>query len=112
MTIPLVPMHQRWRFFLYSHTHLKRTLLMVLPEHLDVHAVYLMGEGPHRWFVAFICPCGCGATVQMSLLPDAIPTWQFTEHADTTVSLHPSVWREASPRRWPKQNDWVLRTSL
>jgi hypothetical protein len=63
-----------------------------LPEVLHPNAVYVLGEGQHKWFVALRCPCGCGATVQVSLLPDAKPRWRLIEHADKTVSLEPSVW--------------------
>jgi hypothetical protein len=64
-----------------------------LPEILDAAAVYVLGEGKHRWFVAMICPCGCKTTLQMSLLADAKPKWKLTEHDDGTISLYPSVWR-------------------
>lgn len=64
-----------------------------LPEVLDPAAVYVLGEGTHRWIVSMICPCGCKATLQMSLLADARPKWKLIEHDDGTISLHPSVWR-------------------
>lgn len=69
-----------------------------LPEQLDAGVVYVLGEGPHRWFVALLCPCGCGATVQVSLLADAKPRWHLLEHPDKTISLHPSVWRKVGCR--------------
>jgi hypothetical protein len=66
-----------------------------LPEQLDPEAVYVLGEGKHRWFVAMVCPCGCKATLQMSLLPDAKPRWRLVEHTDDgTVTLQPSIWRK------------------
>ena len=65
-----------------------------LPEQLDLNAVYVLGEGEHVWFVAMMCPCGCEATLQMSLLPDAKPRWRLIEHADGTITLQPSVWRK------------------
>jgi hypothetical protein len=40
-----------------------------------------------------LCPCGCGETLHMSLLPDSHPKWKLLRHDDGTVSLHPSVWR-------------------
>lgn len=70
-----------------------------LPDRLDPKAVYVLGEGNHRWFVTMICPCGCGATLQMSLLPDARPRWRLIEHSDDgTISLQPSVWRQVGCR--------------
>jgi hypothetical protein len=70
-----------------------------LPEMLDREAVYVLGEGKHRWFVAMACPCGCGSTLQVSLLPDATPRWRLVEHRDDgTITLEPSVWRDVGCR--------------
>lgn len=65
-----------------------------LPDVLDPRMVYVVGEGSHLWFVALVCPCGCGETLQMSLHSNGRPQWQVTMHADRTVSLRPSVWRQ------------------
>lgn len=64
-----------------------------LPEGLDGSALYVVGEAEYLWFAAMLCPCGCGETLHMSLLPDERPRWKFTEHPDGTASLTPSVWR-------------------
>ena len=66
-----------------------------LPDQLDPKAVYVLGEGKHRWFAAMLCPCGCGSTVQVSLMASTRPRWRLIEHvSDGTVSLEPSLWRE------------------
>jgi hypothetical protein len=64
-----------------------------LPDKLDGRSLYAVGEAEYLWFVAMVCPCGCGETLHMSLLPDERPRWKLTEHPDGTVSLIPSVWR-------------------
>ena len=64
----------------------------------DGGVVYVLGEGRYKWFVALRCPCGCGALVQISLLPDAVPRWRLTEHPDGSISLEPSVWRRVGCR--------------
>lgn len=64
-----------------------------LPDKIQPHEVYLVGENGFLWYVAMLCPCGCGETMQLSCLPDARPRWTVTRHADSTVSLHPSVAR-------------------
>ena len=69
-----------------------------LPDTLDARTVYLVGEGVHLWSVAFLCPCGCGETLHMNLLPDARPRWTVTRYEDGTVTLHPSVWRKVGCR--------------
>lgn len=68
-------------------------LVSELPDVLEPRAVYVVGEGGHRWFVAFLCPCGCGDVIQASLLERTRPHWRLTESWDGTVSLHSSVWR-------------------
>jgi len=70
---------------------LRTVYLEELPEDLDATAIYVLCEGQHKWFVAMLCPCGCGSIVQVSLLPDAKPKWRLVEHADKTISLEPSI---------------------
>lgn len=64
-----------------------------LPDELAPSTLYLVGDGPHRWAAAMICPCGCGEVIQLNLLIRVRPSWTVQEHADGTVSLSPSVWR-------------------
>lgn len=64
-----------------------------LPEELDGKILYVVGEAEYLWFAAMVCPCGCGETLHMSLLPDERPRWKLIEHQDETASLTPSVWR-------------------
>ena len=37
-----------------------------LPEQLEAGVVYVLGEGPHKWFVARACPCGERIGVRIS----------------------------------------------
>lgn len=69
-----------------------------LPQNLSWQEVYVLGEGGNVWFVALLCPCGCGALLQMSLLPGADPRWHLIQHDDGSVSLQPSVWRKVGCR--------------
>lgn len=55
--------------------------------------LYILGQDSQFWFAVMACPCNCGGTLQVSLLPDAEPRWTLTDHKDGTVSLHPSLWR-------------------
>ena len=64
-----------------------------LPERLYPNRIYVAGEGDYLWYVAMCCPCDCGATLYMSLMPEGYPKWQLTQHRDGTITLHPSVWR-------------------
>lgn len=64
-----------------------------LPDELDARTLYVVGEKGYVWFAAMLCPCGCGSTLHLNMLPDSRPRWKLTEHRDGTPSLHPSVWR-------------------
>ena len=83
-----------WRWLFRRPLSLKTIKVEELPEALNDKSVYVVGEGNYQWFMAMICPCGCGETLHMNLLPESRPRWKLTEHEDGTVTLHPSVWRK------------------
>lgn len=67
-----------------------------------------------------LCPCGCGALLDMNLLHDTLPVWEYTHHQDHTVTLSPSIFRKVGCRShfwfresrvyWtPDQPDQLLR---
>lgn len=83
-----------------------RTLIVEeLPDNPMAGIVYLLGVSQKPWSTAFLCPCGCGALVELNLLPEARPSWQVKPYWDGTVSLHPSVNRLIGCRShfWIKQ---------
>ncbi|WP_425456068.1 DUF6527 family protein [Cognatilysobacter terrigena] len=63
-----------------------------LPDRLAFRTVYVLGRPP--WRAAFRCPCGCGDSVELSLIGTIRPAWKL--HRDTAgrVTLSPSVWRQ------------------
>lgn len=64
-----------------------------LPDQLSKHRVYLVGEQGEAWQAALLCPCGCDAHIQLSLVDRDDPSWRATVHRDGLVTLHPSIWR-------------------
>ena len=44
-----------------------------LPAELKARTVYIVGEGGHQWFAAFLCPCGCSEIIHASLLQRSRP---------------------------------------
>lgn len=78
------------------------------PEQPATQTLHVVGEDGHLWFAAFVCPCGCGETIKLSLLPAGSPHWQLTDHWDGTVSLRPSVWRQ----RGCKSHFWLRRGKI
>jgi Family of unknown function (DUF6527) len=66
----------------------------LLPAKLADNCLYLVEEDGCLEQAAMICPCGCGKTLHMNLLPDERPCWQVKQHNDGTATLYPSVWRK------------------
>jgi hypothetical protein len=68
-----------------------------LPDNIrpfDLHAI----GGGQPWLAAFKCPCGCGSTIQLSLLKYDSPRWSLHVEDDGTGTLSPSVWRSQGCR--------------
>ena len=84
---------RNWWAFVWDRPY-RSVRVEELPDHLAKKTLYIAGEGPHLWFVAMICPCGCGEVLQMSLLQDARPRWTVSVDSKGVPSLSPSVWRQ------------------
>jgi len=69
-----------------------------LPERLSPSHLYVVGERGEDWFAAMRCPCGCGATIELNLVPPGRPCWTLTVQPDGTSTLSPSVWRQVDCR--------------
>jgi hypothetical protein len=91
-----------WRFWLWLcawwaslwDRPYRSIMVEELPDRLRAKTLYIAGENGHLWFVAMICPCGCGEVLQMSLLQDARPRWTVSTDSKGVPSLSPSVWRQ------------------
>ncbi len=86
------------RWFQRKPVRFKTEHVEELPDQLEPATIYIAGEGAHLWFVAMICPCGCGETLHMNLQADTRPRWAVALNANDTVSLTPSVWRKVGCR--------------
>lgn len=64
-----------------------------MPETLEIRTLYLVGEESCPWAAALICPCGCGATISLSLVRGDDPSWVASIDAKGRPSIHPSIWR-------------------
>ncbi|MEQ9145535.1 MAG: DUF6527 family protein [Parvibaculaceae bacterium] len=40
------------------------------------------------------CPCGCGDTIILQLIPEAKPRWTLSQSRGGYPTLHPSVHRQ------------------
>lgn len=61
------------------------------PERPEARTLYVVTEDGEPWSAAMLCPCGCGETLHINLLPDERPVWRLTVSGDGTSTLHPSV---------------------
>lgn len=68
------------------------------PDRLDHLMVYLIGDTKLPWRAALVCPCGCGAEIDLSLVKDDDPCWSATISQSGDISLYPSVWRNTGCR--------------
>jgi Family of unknown function (DUF6527) len=68
-----------------------------LPEKPQQGTIYAIGEGT-PWALALLCPCRCGALIQLSLLKDERPSWKMRLDRKGRPTLTPSVWRTAGCR--------------
>jgi len=66
-----------------------------LPRRFKRGVVYVIVEDGIEEFLALRCPCGCGETIWLNLLPDERPRWSVSRHPQGMFSVHPSVWRTA-----------------
>lgn len=63
-----------------------------LPDTLKPRALYLIGDGT-PWCAALLCPCGCRAVLQLSLLEEDSPRWRLLLNGNGLPTLVPSVRR-------------------
>lgn len=83
-----------WRWLSFWLQRRRETLRVEdAPDTLNPRALYLIGEGD-PWSATLLCPCGCGATISLSLIRHDRPSWRAQIHADGSVTLWPSVWRK------------------
>lgn len=73
----------------YGHTFVEDP-----PDELSDAVVYLVGDDPTTlWSAQFKCPCACGETIALSLIPRDDPSWKATVTRQGKITLYPSVWR-------------------
>jgi hypothetical protein len=63
-----------------------------LPKKMPRRDLVLVKEGRENWSIGMICPCGCGRTIELLLIPDAKPHWTLTVDNGRRPTLEPSVW--------------------
>ena len=100
-----------WRVYEGGRTGLRRTwdrygptrrLRVVagdsLPARLPRRDLILARDDGQDWCVGFRCPCGCGQTIELLVIPEAKPRWDLRVNAEGRPSLSPSVWLNSGCR--------------
>jgi hypothetical protein len=63
-----------------------------LPPKLPKRDLVLAREDDEDWCVGMRCPCGCGANIELLVIPEAKPRWDVSIDANQRPTLTPSVW--------------------
>lgn len=63
------------------------------PDVIASGMIYLIGDAPKPWAASFLCPCGCGETISLSLITTDRPSWRVQLSKSGQITLSPSVWR-------------------
>jgi Family of unknown function (DUF6527) len=62
-----------------------------LPPRLPRRDLVLARDGDEDWCVGMRCPCGCGRTIELLVVPEAKPRWDLSVDNKGRPSLSPSV---------------------
>lgn len=86
-----------WLLRLWSKAAPRRSVIYIdgdeVLDDVRIRDVVVAREGGLDWEAAMKCPCGCGDTLRLELVPEARPRWQLSASAKGHPSLHPSVHR-------------------
>lgn len=69
-----------------------------LPRSLPRRDLVLARDGSEDWCVGMRCPCGCGRTIELLVVPEAKPRWDLRTNGKNQPSLSPSVWLQKGCR--------------
>jgi hypothetical protein len=75
-----------------EHSSFRSTVVEELPDTIHPGVLYAIGSGA-PWSAALLCPCHCGALIQLSLLKHERPHWDLCLTRGGAPTLYPSVWR-------------------
>lgn len=69
-----------------------------LPSKMPIRTIILAKDGREDWCIGLQCPCGCGRTIELLVIDEARPRWDYSVNAAGHPSLHPSVWLNSGCR--------------
>jgi hypothetical protein len=57
----------------------------------DLHSICIVAKAGHPKWAMFQCPCRCGQTIELNLMPSQMPYWQVGLPSEAQPTLHPSI---------------------
>jgi hypothetical protein len=69
-----------------------------LPSSMPSRDIVLTRDDGEAWSVGMLCPCRCGATIEMLVVEGAKPRWDIEVDDKGRPSLRPSIWRNTGCR--------------
>lgn len=69
-----------------------------LPSSMPSRDVVLTRDDGEAWSVGMLCPCRCGATIEILVVDGAKPRWNIDVDTKGRPTLCPSVWRNTGCR--------------
>jgi len=69
------------------------TFVEEIPLKIKGNTIYIVGVINQPWLLEFMCPCGCQSIIQLNLLTNANPCWDFRINKKNKISISPSIWR-------------------
>jgi hypothetical protein len=63
-----------------------------LPKDMPRRDLVLARDDGEDWCVGMKCPCRCGRTIELLVIPEADPGWRIQIDNKGLPSLSPSVW--------------------
>jgi hypothetical protein len=64
-----------------------------IPDRLKRKTVYFIRHEGYNWQAIMVCPCGCTKILQMNLITDYKPFWEYKIESRNRVTLSPSIHR-------------------
>lgn len=62
-----------------------------IPDKPDNITIYLIENQGYCWQAVMICPCGCKKQLNMNLMKDYHPHWQYKINSKNIITLNPSI---------------------
>jgi len=89
--------YPKWWLQAWSRIAPARTVTVIEDDEVSTcprsRDLILAREVETDWEVAMRCPCGCGDTLTLQVVPEAQPRWDIEVDSQNRPTLHPSVHR-------------------